>query len=601
MKYTMLHSILEEALTESNKDFISFGSEACDSIIVALDNAFIRGTNTVPTNHYAEMYPHLMKDITYALSELGFCTSIVKSNWTELKLIPEKLLEYRTNKELTDYRTKKRLNKYLMRKDDNLYLSLRVKSGKNIVNTGIKRPGFKRVAKEVFQLDATIMEKYLEPITLNAIKSMEKAKVKADFYEDPANYSSIVKECLAWYMNNPDKEFNLEQNNSDTRGRSIFKGLKRVFNPVSSKDARACLIAPAISLDKTNELAMNDIFYFIAELNGSKANTEVRKINDGKIMYANGELPNLDLSTSDGRKDLHNLIWLERIYSKLDELYASSNGSIEWNIPVEIDASMSIAQFVGALTNETRLLEKTNVVGNTLTDPWHIEGVRRKAAKAVGTPTFYGSSQPAIKLIKDDGLNPDKEELKRINKEFSKGAFSIMRMFKDAIISNYTVKSPEIRVKIWNDNFIVPVNKFKPAGSKIQLTTAWDTKDRKFRIAKTHKPILIPDYVRMKLFWATCLIHNLDSQVMDAIARKITKWMLTIHDAVITMPGTAKECREQYVIELNTIRQNRHQILKDFRESIGATSFKADVDFMKLHKAVEQLDDTVKFNATAMK
>jgi len=43
---------------------------------------------------------------------------------------------------------------------------------------------------------------------------------------------------------------------------------------------------------------------------------------------------------------------------------------------------------VGALTNDKRLLESTNVVGDTLSDPWHIDGVRRLTAKSIGTPVL---------------------------------------------------------------------------------------------------------------------------------------------------------------------------------------------------------------------
>ena len=43
---------------------------------------------------------------------------------------------------------------------------------------------------------------------------------------------------------------------------------------------------------------------------------------------------------------------------------------------------------MGALTNDKRLLESTNVIGDILTDPWNVEGVRRNAIKAAGTPVL---------------------------------------------------------------------------------------------------------------------------------------------------------------------------------------------------------------------
>lgn len=48
----------------------------------------------------------------------------------------------------------------------------------------------------------------------------------------------------------------------------------------------------------------------------------------------------------------------------------------------------ALAQVVGALTNDQRILESTCVIGDKLSDPWYIDGVRRVTAKAVGTPTL---------------------------------------------------------------------------------------------------------------------------------------------------------------------------------------------------------------------
>ena len=95
-------------------------------------------------------------------------------------------------------------------------------------------------------------------------------------------------------------------------------------------------------------------------------------------------------------------------------------------------------------------------------------------------------------------------------------------------------------------------------------------------------------------------MHNLDSQVMNKIPLAIDKWMLTIHDAVITAPGTAGQVRKLYAALLKEVNTNRHTILANYRESIGATELKADIAFMKLHKAIHQADD-IEFNASAMK
>jgi hypothetical protein len=424
--------------------------------------------------------------------------------------------------------------------------------------------------------------------------------------------------CLDKYETNP-SWYNLEYNESDTRGRSIFKALKRIGNPVQYKDFRALLVMPTPVIVSTNSTtALEDIYYFIAELTGSKAVTEAGKFEDGYKAYLANELPELDLTNAHDRGDLHELIWLERIYAQLDEVFEF--GSTEWIVPLEVDASQSVAQVAGALTNDRRLLSSTNVIGFKLTDPWHIDGVRRQAGKLKGTPTFYGSSASAKALISKKGylyeqLLPeeataeqiatakamDKEEQSAINREFAQGRFSVLNKMKDAIISGYNNHTPRVDIKIWDDQYYVPVNKFKAAGSELQVTEAWDSNSSKFKYSVTHKPTLIPDYEYMKLYWQTGLIHNLDSQVCNKIPLLVNEWMLTIHDAVIMGPGVARRVRETYAALLQEIHTNRFDIVNSYRQSIGATDRKSDIAFMKLYEMTEHCIEAPIFKRTAMK
>lgn len=95
--------------------------------------------------------------------------------------------------------------------------------------------------------------------------------------------------------------------------------------------------------------------------------------------------------------------------------------------------------------------------------------------------------------------------------------------------------------------------------------------------------------------------HNLDSQVMNhiAIAHSDT-WMLTIHDAIIGLPGQLSILRKEYADELYNINQQRYKIVADYRASIGATSFKSDVDYYRLTSSIIESQST-HFSATAMK
>ena len=583
-------------LTTAQKEFIRFDSDSTQGIMKALERGLINNDNGVGLPYWSKQDPQMVKDFTFAMVQLGYGKVIATRNYSRFEFDISKL----DRKKLAEFRVNSKMRKFIMRKDTDEHATNKVKSNGTIKETGLNRPGFAKVAKNDFKYDQEMLTLYFDPISQNLIKSMKKAKEKGQlkdkYFADEANFETVVGYCMNHYM--LDGTYNLEYNISDSRGRSIYNALKRIGNPVASKDFRALLVMPSIKVNRTNKDQMGDIYYFIAELMGSKAPTEVAKIIDGMEYYARRELPEIDINTEEGRKDLHELIWLTRIYTRLDKLYANILPFVSWDIPLEVDASMSIAQFVGALTNDERLLTRTNMIGDNLSDPWYIKGVRRLSAKSVGTPTFYGSSQSAVSLIKKAGLSVDKEEIKAIRKEFALGGLAIMKQFKDAIIKNYALHEPVIKVKIWNDTFNIEVNKFKPAGAEIVVTEAWNGK--KYVKSFTREPILVPDYKYMKLFWATCLIHNLDSQAMDNIAYVIEEWMLTIHDAIITAPGTASRCRHQYARQLKDINTNRHTIIRDFRDSIGATSVKADIMFMKLYQNTQQAESQ-DFNATAMK
>ena len=592
----MVRQLLKNELTDKQKEFIGFDKDTTQGLLKALSKAIVANQNSVGLPYWSEKDPRMVKDLTFALVKLGYGTVYATPKYSRFDFNMSRL----DRKTVDNFRIQHKLRKFLMREDKEIYPSTLVRSNGTTKETGLVREGFAKAAKYTFKYDLDMLQKYHEPIRQSLIKSIrkakEKGKLKDKYFADIVNYEQVVDYCISHYM--LDGQYNLEYNTSDSRGRSIYNALKRVGNPVSSKDFRSLIVTPSIIVNRNNQEQMDDIFYFIAELLGSKAKSEATKIAQGKRWYNMRKIPEVDLATEEGRDDLHEVIWLERIYTKLERLNSGRIPFIEWDIPLEVDAGMSIAQIVGALTNEYRLLERTNVIGDTLTDPWFIEGVRRLAAKAVGTPTFYGSSQSAISLIKSKGLATDQEEIKAIRKEFATGGLAIMKQFKDAIIKNYNMHKPIIPMKIWGDTFNIEVNKFKPAGATIVVTEAWNGK--RYVKSFTHKPVLIPDYEHMKLFWATCLIHNLDSQIVNNVAKDMDHWMLTIHDAIITLPGIAGQARKAYATQLQLVNDNRHSILKDFRKSIGATDIKADIAFMNLYKATQQAEAET-FSPSAMK
>lgn len=619
----MVIKYLTDTLTDIQKEAIHWSSDVTQGMLKALENALINNDNGIGLPYWSKKNPLIVQDITFVLSKLGIATTLVSKRFARLEFNTALI----NSDEFKTWRVQSKLKSSVLRLDEKVYPTNLVKVNGNYKETGIDRKGFAKVAKNEFQIDTVRLEQYRRPITQNLIKSIkvgiEQGKIKDKFFEDKANYRLIVDHTMQYYLDKENGKYNLEANVSDQRGRSIYKALKRIGNPISSKDFRSLLIVPkdrSVIVQLGNKDQIEDILYFIGELTKSKATTEKKKIIAGSKAYRTRHLPKLNLKSEEDRKDLHELIWLERIYAKLDKVYAGEK--VLWDIPLEIDCSMSMAQIVGALTNDKRLLESTNVIGDELSDPWYIEGVRRNAGKAVGTPVFYGSSQSAMGLIslkkqlfeqilvsenpnasEDEVLfakSKSKKEIQLIRREFNSGRFAVMRQFKDLFIQNYSVETPIIPIKLYREEFNIHVNKFQQAGTEIVATEAFDTKSGRFKHSFTHEPILIPDYKRMKLFWATCAIHGIDSQMMDRLAEQFSFWMLTIHDAVLCLPGHAKLIRQAYAVELKEVNNNRHSIISNYRKSIGAISPKSDVDFYKLAKTVVEAPD-VPFQATAMK
>ena len=623
----MISTFLETNLTKEEKQLLQWSSKSTATALRRLDNSVLDQTYTLNLPQIAELNPQFVKDLTYILVSKGFATTHTTMNFSSLTF-KETLLD---KSEIANFRELTKLGNMLMTTDTREYPTTLVKRNGKVVHDGIPRPGMMLSAKREFMLDTPYIKEFRRPILQNLIKSIKKGielgHINARYFADEASYRIIAERCLDNYLDT-DARYNSECNVQDQRGRAIKRILKRVGNYIANKDFRAMLKVPqeqAYILTRDDTQSLNHIYLFIAELTGHKCLglTEADKIEAGRQAYLARELPRLNLKTDEGRKELHEYIWLHRIYSKLDKLYSKAGAryGVLWDILIEIDHTMSLAQIAGALLNDKRVLESTNVLGDTLQDAWYIEGVRRPVAKAYGTPVLYGSSQSVKALVKKKGLlheqlllkdNPnaseselatakqaDKVELANIKKAFTAGRFSVLKQFKDLLIQNYTKHEPVVTINTGISSFTIHVNKWKQVGTSIIISEAWN--GHTFKRAFTHKPTLIPDYGAMKTFWATCLIHHLDSDLMEFnLASNPSLYALDIHDAILCLPKDATTFRRTARDRLKFYNQNRHLILSKFKESIGATSVKADIQHMKLLKSVVDAGE-VEFKETLMK
>lgn len=338
------------------------------------------------------------------------------------------------------------------------------------------------------------------------------------------------------------------------------------------------------------------VFLFIAELTGSfipGTGTMQDKIDCGADDYVTNDLPEMDLSDEEDRKDLHELVWLERLYDELDEYFevplssdkcmvrklsvdteAYREDTYKWTVPVECDASASMLQYEGILLNDKRLMEMTNVIGDTLEDPWKLEGMSRAMLKKAATPMLYGSAKACHELWQDANMPYTPEDVALYTKEMADGPFGVANLLKEFIINNANPKA-EMQVKIWNDTFSVSCNRFRSVGEKTKAYKIWDSIDKQYNIVLHTDTKKVPDLEQFRRYFMTLLVHNLDSQVANTVIGKVKDkygWGIPIHDAFLVSPAAAADVRRWYAEELEKIYANRKEILTNYFKSIGITA-----------------------------
>ena len=366
----------------------------------------------------------------------------------------------------------------------------------------------------------------------------------------------------------------------------------------------------------------NAVFLFIAELTGSfvPGSGDVNdKIKWGQKDYISHSLHQLDLSKEEDRKELHENVWLERLYDELDRYFnvANDDGTMrwlsidleryrpdtyKWTVPIELDASASMLQYEGLLTGDKRLLEMTNVIGDTLEDPWKLEGMPRMMLKKAATPMLYGSSQACYELWQSNGISYTPEDIERYTKEMANGPFGVANLLKEFIINNANPKQ-SMKVKIWNEEFDVSCNRWRNVGEKTKAYKVWDSIDQQFNTILHTDTKKVPDLEQFRRYFMTLLVHNLDSQVADTVIGKVMAkygWGIPIHDAFLVSPAAASDVRKWYAEELAKIYEDRDLILGDYFRSIGITAA-ANSQWTALKAKVQSLASKINVNHMALK
>lgn len=331
-------------------------------------------------------------------------------------------------------------------------------------------------------------------------------------------------------------------------------------------------------------------YLFIAELNGYKVGTVTEKVVYGQACYENNILPT----------HLHERIWAERLYNQLQEamMYYLENNTYDgyhWSVPIELDATASMLSYMGALLGDKRLLTMCNAAGDpeVLQDAWSVNGLTREQLKKVATPRLYGSSQPAPALWDKNNIQYTKEDVKTVQNVLKTGAFAVADAFKEFIIQHVN-PSAKMNIKIGSDNFEIECNRWSTIGEVPVKYDLYDTDTKSIKRVTHMKTKLVPNLKAFKRYFPTLLIHNLDSQVANKVAEKVTKkygFCVDIHDAFIVSPLAAQDVRQWYAEELTTVYKNRKEILTGFMQSVGVLP-SAMPAWNKLMEKVDTVDSS---------
>ena len=615
--------------------------DAMEHMFASLWHRFLNNKSSTSTVYWYDKFESdkVFNNFLYHLSNSGWATikTLPTKNWSEIELNESKLLQFVSKELLDNVRRSFKFNKYRMTNSSSTKYNVTKLLGKK-QDTGLERKGFSRAGNSKFSYDTKYIEFYREAIELNLTKSMIELGLDAEDFNDDIDYASVSKEILDFHIENPNQVFTTGENVNDSRGRAISSALSKVFNPISSKDARSLIV---IEDDRDfNDSHLEAVYLFVAELIGSKQKTMSLKSLEGKRCYEARELHLLDLVTKQlidqekqkeenkradhDRKELHENIWLERLYDELDRYNefktsfyrsnfkyrilvqklsrARAQSSIDsitasikeltdsiqvtgfnWTVPIELDCTASMLQIQGALLNHLPFLEKTNCFGSELQDIWTVPGIGRKMFKDAATPMLYGSSQSVKALWVANKHTFTKEQLALANKELTKGTFSVAKLFKDFIIKNVKPKET-MKVKIWGQEFTIKCNRYKHKGDYKVRYNIFDSASNKVKTIWHMHTQNIPDLEQFRRFFVTLLIHHLDSRVMDYICRFIN-WIIPIHDASIVSPIDAPEVRELYCGQIDKIHNERQIILSEYFESIGIDSGSA-MDWKRVKDAI---------------
>jgi len=162
-------------------------------------------------------------------------------------------------------------------------------------------------------------------------------------------------------------------------------------------------------------------------------------------------------------------------------------------------------QYIGVLLNDERLMSMTNLVGDTLSDPWKFEGIGRTMFKHAATPLLYGSSKACHELWQSKKHKYTLDQVKAFNNELSNGALGLANAFKDFMITNVK-PAAQMTVHIADERFTIECNRFRNIGEETKIYSIYDTDNDAIRTIHHTTTKRVPDLGQFRRYFMTLLI-----------------------------------------------------------------------------------------------
>lgn len=205
---------------------------------------YLNDSDTNGLYWYDKLGPELYNKLVRGLSYHGWIDShsLTGRKWASVELVSDKLLEFVSPDELQDIKANYKYSKYVLERREARASKLVRQNGKT-KRTGLVRTGFRDAGNTQFGYDMAKLKEYEEAVKLNLTKSMD--KIRQDYPEmqcDSASYDNVSVGIFDWHDDNRMETFTTGDSISDSRGRAISQALKKVANPISSKDFRSALV-----------------------------------------------------------------------------------------------------------------------------------------------------------------------------------------------------------------------------------------------------------------------------------------------------------------------------------------------------------------------